>query len=139
MDSHKFWITCSFYSLQKLYMMHFFCLQPHARIVECRSNVEIFAVSAYENQFVELKNFVHKSVRSQVGGICPVKTFCGQGRGEVLQMRTSRTFWRKKLQFFRNLWCVCTDKGEGSQFFAILCGRLLWTAPNDDYIRETDQ
>jgi len=22
-----------------------------------------------------------------------------------------------------------SDKGEGGQFFAILCGRLLWTAP----------
>jgi len=23
-----------------------------------------------------------------------------------------------------------SDKGEESKFFAILCGRLLWTAPN---------
>jgi len=53
------------------------------------------------------------------------------------------TFWRKKLRIFRNLWCVRTDKGGrasvdighladkegGGQFFAILCRRLLWTAP----------
>jgi len=34
---------------------------------------------------------------------------------------------------FKNLWCVCTDKGimveeENRQFFGILCERLLWTA-----------
>jgi len=29
---------------------------------------------------------------------------------------------------FRNLWCICTDKRGGGQFFAILCGSLLWTA-----------
>jgi len=26
------------------------------------------------------------------------------------------------------------DKGEGVQFFAILCGHLLWTAPNACYV-----
>jgi len=51
-----------------------------------------------------------------------------------------RTFWCKKNRTFRNLWCVRTDKRTrrvepmqtwgGGQFFAILCGRLLWTAPN---------
>jgi len=41
----------------------------------------------------------------------------------------NRTFWCKKLWIFQNLWCVQTDKGRG-QFFAISCGRLLWTAPN---------
>jgi len=51
-----------------------------------------------------------------------------------------RTFWHKKLRIFQNLWCVRTDKGlsqcghfaykrGGGQFFAILCGRLFWTAP----------
>jgi len=52
------------------------------------------------------------------------------------------TFCRKKIRIFCNLWCVHTDKrgggikqcghfaNRGSQFFAILCGRLLWTAPN---------
>jgi len=49
-----------------------------------------------------------------------------------------RTFWCKKHRIFRNLWCICTDKGGGmlnqcghfadkgeGQFFAILCGRPL--------------
>jgi len=45
-------------------------------------------------------------------------------------MRTSALFGAKKLRIFRNLWCVRTDKGgERGQVFAILCGRLLWTAP----------
>jgi len=62
----------------------------------------------------------------------------------VLQMRTSALFGPKKLRIFQNLRCVRTDNGEGrrgrfepvrtffgqgGQFFAILCGRLLWTAP----------
>jgi len=54
-------------------------------------------------------------------------------------------FLCKKFRIFLNLWCVRTDKeefcrhfavlrtfcrqGGGSQFFAILCWRLLWTAP----------
>jgi len=53
-----------------------------------------------------------------------------------LQMWTSALFG-EKLQIFRNLWCTRTDKGSlvnadkrgGGRFFAILCGRLLWTAP----------
>jgi len=53
-------------------------------------------------------------------------------------MRTSALFG-VNLRIFRNLRCVSTDKGvvqcghfadkEGSQFFAILYGCLLWTAP----------
>jgi len=43
----------------------------------------------------------------------------------------------QKIRIFHNLWCVRTDKEGLSQFgerggvnlfFAILCGRLLWTA-----------
>jgi len=51
-----------------------------------------------------------------------------------------RTFWYKNHRIFRNSCCVRTDKwgwasavicgqGGGGQFFAILCGRLLWTTP----------
>jgi len=49
----------------------------------------------------------------------------------------------QKTSDFSKLWCDGTDKGEGEdepvrtffgqavrgQFFAILCGRLLWTGP----------
>jgi len=35
--------------------------------------------------------------------------------GGGLQMRTSALFGAKKLVFFRNLWCVRTDKGRSSQ------------------------
>jgi len=61
----------------------------------------------------------------------------------VLQMRKSALFDVKKPRIFRNLWCphgqvgvkpVRTffgqeGKGLGSQLFAILCGRISWTAP----------
>jgi len=58
-------------------------------------------------------------------------------------MRTSKLFEAKKLKIFENydVSTVSTDKGgeqycghfaekgkEGSTFFAILCGRVLWTA-----------
>jgi len=45
-------------------------------------------------------------------------------------------FWGKKLQIFRNLWCVRTARGlsqcghfsdKVGQFFTILCRRVLWT------------
>jgi len=66
-----------------------------------------------------------------------VRTFCGQGGGGS-SVADVCTFWRKKLRVFRTLWCVRTEKGlnhcghftdNGSQFFAISCGRLLRTAP----------
>jgi len=54
-----------------------------------------------------------------------------------------RTFWQKNFGFFEmfsvsartmgeeglNQCGYFADKGRGRQFFAILCGRLLWTAP----------
>jgi len=49
-------------------------------------------------------------------------------------MRTSALFGEKR-RIFRNLWCVRTDKGGGSQFFAILCERLLWTAPKNSQLQ----
>jgi len=56
------------------------------------------------------KGLFIKDVRSQGG--CPVRAFFGQ-LGGVLQMRTSALFGIKKFRIFRNLWCVCTDKGDG--------------------------
>jgi len=85
--------------------------------------------------------------RPQSGKGCPVRTFYGEGGGGSLDADV-RTFWCKNFRFFRNLWCVRTDKGvepvqkfcgqgrlrqcenfadKGGQFFAILCGHLLWT------------
>jgi len=56
---------------------------------------------------------MHKRVRSQGGGVCPVRIFFGQGRGGSLDADV-RTFGHKKLRIFRNLWCVRTDKrGRG--------------------------
>jgi len=50
-----------------------------------------------------------------VFGCCPVRSFSGQeGRG------------LSQCGHF-------SDKGGEGQFFAILCGRLLWTAPNGKY------
>jgi len=72
-------------------------------------------------------------------GVSSVRIFCGQGGGG-LPKRISAFFGAKNN--FRNLWCVRTDKGEGlsqcghlwtrgrGKFFAILCGGLLWMAPN---------
>jgi len=60
---------------------------------------------------------------------CPVRTFCGKVGGGFFRYGLPH-FLVKKLRIFRNLWWVRTDKrGGGDQFFAILCGRLLWTAP----------
>jgi len=71
-----------------------------------------------------------------------VRTFFGQGGG-ALQMRTSALFGAKNFGFFEidsvshgqggrvePVGTLC-DKGEGSRFFVILCGRLLWTVPNN--------
>jgi len=68
-----------------------------------------------------------------------VRTLCGQGV-EVLQMRTSALFGAKNIGFFE-VFGVCERKdvepvrifcgqGEGCQFFAFMCERPFWTAPN---------
>jgi len=46
--------------------------------------------------------------RPQWGGV-QCGYFAGKGGGG-LQRGKVRTFWRKKLWIFRNLWCVRTDK-----------------------------
>jgi len=77
-----------------------------------------------------------KDVRSQGG-----RVQCGQGEG-VLQMRTSALFGAINFEIYgvsartrrRGVEPVRTffGQGGGGQFFAILCGRLLWTAPYGD-------
>jgi len=83
---------------------------------------------------------VHKR-RPQSGreGICPVRTFFGQEEG-VLQMRWSTLFGAKNTGFFEIYGMFARTRGliqcghladireKGGQFFAILCGRRLWTA-----------
>jgi len=43
-------------------------------------------------------------------------------------MLTTALFGAKNFGFFE-IYSVRTDKVEGGQYFAILRGRLLWTAP----------
>jgi len=60
-------------------------------------------------------------------------------------MRTSTLFGAKIIVFFeiygRSAWTrelrqcgLFADKGGGGQFFAILCGRILWTTPSKSII-----
>jgi len=81
-----------------------------------------------------------RDVRSQGGGeFVQCGYFADKGGSSDADVCT---FWHKKLRIFLNLWCIRTDKGvepvrtfcgQGGQFFAILCGRLLWTASNALY------
>jgi len=77
-----------------------------------------------------------KDVRSQGGdGFVQCGNFADKEEGGSSDADV-RNFWCKRTRIFWNLWCVHTDKGgwassdKGGQFFAILCGRPLWTAPN---------
>jgi len=77
-----------------------------------------------------------KYVRSQGGGVCPVWTMEEVGSSDA----DVRTFWCKKFGFFEMygvsarirgrgiepVGIFCGHGGRRSQFFAILCGRLLW-------------
>jgi len=77
---------------------------------------------------------VHKR-RPQSGG----RVFVQYGQGRVLQMRTSALFGEKNVEFFEIYGVSARKGGRGieplrtfyGQFFAILYGRLLWTAPSD--------
>jgi len=50
-------------------------------------------------------------------------------------MRTSVVFDAKKSSDFPDLRCIRTDKEEEVNFFAILNGHPLWTAPNEGSLR----
>jgi len=58
-------------------------------------------------------------------GFCPIQTFCGQGRGRVLQMHKFALFGTKNFGFFEIYVVSAQEKGKGGQFFAILSGRRL--------------
>jgi len=86
---------------------------------------------------------VHKrrSQSGEKGVVVQCRHFADKEEG-VLQMRTSALFGAKNLDFSKFLLCsheqegrglsqcgYFADKEGGGQFFAILCGRLFWTAP----------
>jgi len=50
-------------------------------------------------------------------------------------MRTSALFGAKNIGFFEIYGVSARTGGEG-QFFAILCGRPLWTAPEHNFRAE---
>jgi len=89
-----------------------------------------------------IKGLSIKDVRSQGKGLSSAGILRTRGRGS--SDANVHTFWLIKVMIFRNLWCVRTDKGgwlsadifrtrkRRGQFFAILCGRLLWTVPNQN-------
>jgi len=63
-----------------------------------------------------------KDIRSQGFVQCGQRGFFRCRRPHILVQKT---------RIFRNLCCARTDRGEGGGVnFAILCGRLLWTAPS---------
>jgi len=82
-----------------------------------------------------------KDVRSQGEGVCLVRTFFGQGGG-VLQMHMSALFGANNFGFFEIYGVSARTRRRGGEsvrthfrqkggghFFAILCGRPLWTVP----------
>jgi len=105
----------------------------HRLPLHCKQNMQNFL----EN--LKALGAVHKGrPQSGGGGLSSADNL----RTKVeLQMRTSALFGAKKLWIFCNLWHVRTDKGGWANadkrgevnFFAILCGRLLWTTPYHYY------
>jgi len=76
------------------------------------------------------------AVRGRLSSVDILRTMGEGGYSEA----DVRTFWRKELRIFWNLWCIRTDKGiepvrifcgQGRGGSIFLCGRLLWTAPNN--------
>jgi len=49
-------------------------------------------------------------------GVCPVQTFCGQGKRKGSSDAYVHIFWCKDLRIFLKLRCVSTDKEEGVNF-----------------------
>jgi len=87
-----------------------------------------------------------KDIRNQGG--CPLWTFCGHGEEGSFNTDV-QTFVAKKLTFFKSYndadvqtlvlqkiqrfsKVIMWQHGQGEEglFFALLCGRVLWTAPN---------
>jgi len=85
---------------------------------------------------------VHKR-RPQSGGF-PLGPFCDKGEGLFRCGRPHRLV-QKTSEF--SIFMMCShrqgtfcEQGGRSQFFTILCGRLLWTAPyQNDAIENTNE
>jgi len=76
---------------------------------------------------------VHKRrSQSRKRGVCPVRTFCGQGGGGPSYW-TFSLLAQKPSNFSKFVMCPHGQGGRG-QFFAILYGRLLWTGPYSIYL-----
>jgi len=89
----------------------------------------------YYSIFLSWLNFfvqgaVHKGRLQSGGEVVQCWHFMDKGGGGSSDVDV-RTFWCKKHRIFWNLWRVRTDKGRRGPFFANLCGRPLWTAPNN--------
>jgi len=86
-----------------------------------------------------------KDVRSQGGRVLSSADIVWTRKEGVLQMRTPELFGLKKLRIFDIYRVSARTKGEvepvrtfceqGGKFFSILCGRLLWMAPNTVIIK----
>jgi len=92
-------------------------------------SVSLRNLLTYELEKRKKSGTVHKR-HSQSGkrSIVQCKPFSDKGEGEVLQMRTSALLGAKNPDFSKFMVCP-HGQGVGGQFFAILSGRLLWTAP----------
>jgi len=60
--------------------------------------------------------------RTQSGGVCPVRTFCGQ-RGGILQMRTSALFDAKTPDFLKFIVCPYGQGKKGVEPVRTFCGQ----------------
>jgi len=86
---------------------------------------------------VIFKRLFIKDVRSQKGGSLSSADILLTG-GEGMGMMRTSAFYGAKLQIFSKIMVCPHEQGRSSQcgqvgrsqFFAILCGRLLWTASN---------
>jgi len=110
-------------------------LMPMNAFIACISAFAFCCDLAQRRDFENQLRAVHQR-RTQSGEKrgCSVRTFCRQGEGSL--NTDVLTFWYKKFEFFKiskgfgGIEPVRTFFGqEGCQFFAILCERLLWTAP----------
>jgi len=80
----------------------------------------------------------HKKISAVKRGVVQCRHFANKEEEEVLQMQTFALFGAKTSDFSKFLVCShghgavqpVRTRREGDQFIAILCGCLLWAAPN---------
>jgi len=96
------------------------------KIYRNNSNIDPFCRDLCDLQ--RCKGLSIKDVRRQGEGVIQ----CGQGEVVVLQMRTSAILGAKKFGFFE-IYGVSARTRKKRTIFAILGGRLLWTAPQPNF------